>query len=138
MKMYVGVDDLTGLVHGLETTPANVHDLEVVDRLLHGDEQRVLGDAGYRGVDKRIDRDLAWHIAERPGKRRFLDPDSKAARAEKLKSQIRAKVEHPFRYIKRMFGYDKVRYRGQEKNRNRLHVLASFTNLLLAERFTPM
>jgi len=75
MKMHVGVDDLTGLVHSLETTPANVHDLEVVDRLLHGDEQRAFGDAGYRGVDKRIDRDIAWHIAERSGKRRLLDPD---------------------------------------------------------------
>lgn len=137
MKMHIGVDDLTGLVHSLETTPANVHDLEVVGRLLHGDEQRVFGGAGYRGVDKRIDRDLAWHVAERPGKRRLLDPASNTARAERLKSQIRAKVEHPFRYIKRMFGYDKVRYRGQEKNRNRLHVLAGFTNLLLAEKFMP-
>ena len=137
MKMHIGTDDLTGLVHSLETTPANVHDLEVVDKLLHGDEQRVFGDAGYRGIDKRTDREIAWHIAERPGKRRLLDPGSKAARAEKLKSQIRAKVEHPFRYIKRMFGYDKVRYRGQEKNRNRLHVLAGFTNLLLAEKFMP-
>jgi len=137
MKMHVGVDDLTGLVHSLETTPANIHDLEVVDRLLHGDERRVFGDAGYRGVEKRTARDVAWHIAERPGKRRQLAPASNAAKAEKLKSQIRAKVEHPFRYIKRMFGYDKVRYRGQDKNRNRLHVLAGFTNLLLAEKFMP-
>jgi len=137
MKMHIGVDDLTGLIHSLETTAANVHDLEVVGRLLHGNEQRVFGDAGYRGVDKRIERDLAWHIAERPGKRRQLDPAGNAAKAERLKSQIRAKVEHPFRYIKRMFGYDKVRYRGQEKNRNRLHVLAGFTNLLLAEKFMP-
>jgi IS5 family transposase len=135
MKMHIGVDDLTGLVHSLETTPANVHDLEVVDRLLQGDEQRVFGDAGYRGIDKRIDRELTWHIAERPGKRRRMEPDSPAAKAETLKSQIRAKVEHPFRYIKRMFGYDKVRYRGQQKNRNRLHVLAGFTNLLLADKF---
>jgi len=140
MKMHVGVDDLTGLVHSLETTPANVHDLEIVDRLLHGKEVRVFGDAGYRGIDKREDhkdRELAWYIAERPGRRRQLDPDSQAARAEKLKSQIRAKVEHPFRYIKRMFGYDKVRYRGQAKNRNRLQMLVGFTNLLLAEKFMP-
>mgnify|MGYP001368504005 CR=1 FL=1 len=56
---------------------------------------------------------------------------------EKIKSQIRAKVEHPFRYMKRMFGYDKVRYRGQAKNRNRFHVLAGFTNLLLVDKFLP-
>lgn len=138
MKVHVGVDDVTGLIHSLETTPANVHDLEVVERLLHGAERRAFGDAGYRGIDKRSDRGIIWCIAERPGKRRQMDPDSLEAKVERLKSQIRAKVEHPFRYIKRMFGYDKVRYRGQEKNRNRLHVLAGFTNLLLAEKFMPV
>jgi len=140
MKLHIGVDDLTGIVHSLDTTPANTHDLEVADRLLHGEERRVFGDAGYRGIEKRDghrDRKVTWYIAERPGKRKQMDPDSDAAKVEKLKSQIRAKVEHPFRYIKRMFGYDKVRYRGQEKNRSRFHVLAGFTNLLLAEKFMP-
>lgn len=140
MKLHIGVDDMTGLVHSLDTTPANTHDLDVAHKLLHGEEQRVFGDAGYRGIEKREshrDRDVTWYIAERPGKRREMDPDSDEAKAEKIKSQIRAKVEHPFRYMKRMFGYDKVRYRGQEKNRNRFHVLACFTNLLLVDKFLP-
>ncbi|MDP1465755.1 transposase, partial [Klebsiella pneumoniae] len=60
--------------------------------------------------------------------------DSDEAKVEKLKSQIRAKVEHPFRYIKRVFGYDKVRYRGQAKNKNRLVVLAGLTNLMIVQQ----
>lgn len=138
MKVHVGVDDALGLIHSLETTPANTHDLEMADRLLHGDEQRVFGDAGYRGIEKRAeheDRTVDWYIAERPGKRKAMDPDGAAARAERIKAQIRAKVEHPFRHLKRLFGYDKVRYRGLPKNRNRLCVLAAFSNLLIGEKY---
>ena len=137
MKVHIGVDDELGLIHSLETTPANTHDLEVTDKLLHGEEKRVFGDAGYRGIEKRdehSDRGVDWYIAERPGKRKGLDPESTEAKVEKLKSQIRAKVEHPFRYMKRVFGYDKVRYRGQAKNKNRFVVLAGLTNLMIAQK----
>ena len=60
---------------------------------------------------------------------------SPEAALEKEKASVRAKVEHAFFYIKRMFGYNKVRYRGLEKNANRLYLLAGFTNLLRAERY---
>ncbi len=73
MKLHIGVDDLTGLVHSLDTSSANTHDLDVADKLLHGEERRVFGDAGYRGIEKREshqDREVTWHIAERPGKRK--------------------------------------------------------------------
>ena len=66
-----------------------------------------------------------------------MDPDSPEARAEKLKASMRAKVEHPFFYIKRMFGYTKVRCRGLAKNHNRLSVLAAFSNLLIGQRHQP-
>jgi IS5 family transposase len=137
MKVHIGVDDEIGLIHSLETTSANIHDLDVADKLLHGDERRVFGDAGYRGIEKREahkDREVDWHIAERPGKRKELDPDSIEAKVEKLKSQVRAKVEHPFRYMKCVFGYNKVRYRGQAKNKNRLLVLAGLTNLMIVQQ----
>ena len=87
--------------------------------LLHGDEERVWGDAGYTGIEKREEhqaRDVTWLVALRPGKRAQLPPTSRLARTEKLKASVRAKGEHPFRYIKRVFGYDKVRYRGLAKN----------------------
>ena len=95
----------------------------------------VWGDAGYQGIHKRPehqDRDVHWHVALRPGVRRTLDPDSPAARVERAKSSLRAKVEHPFRTVKRHFGYDKVRYRGQHKHRQRLALLLGFHNLLRA------
>ena len=114
MKMHIGVDDSLGLIHSIATTSANEHDITQVDKLLHGDEQRVWGDAGYIGIDKRPehqDRDVEWFIAMRPGKRAALPKSSALAKAEKIKVSIRAKVEHAFHYIKRVLGYSKVRYR---------------------------
>ena len=66
----------------------------------------------------------------RPGKRRQLAQGSDEALVEKLKASVRAKVEHPFLYVKRHFGYSKVRYRGLAKNTQRLAVLLGFTNLI--------
>ncbi len=53
MKLHMGVDAQSGLVHSLATTSANVHDLRASEELLHGEEVRVWGDAGYRGMEKR-------------------------------------------------------------------------------------
>ncbi len=138
MKMHIGVDEALGIVHSVSTTAANVHDITEAANLLHGEEACVWGDAGYQGVHKRSeheDRKVDWLIAVRPGKRRQLNPRSIAGRAEKAKASVRAKVEHPFRYVKRMFGYHKVRYRGLAKNTERIAVLLGFANLLIAERY---
>ncbi|MGY6555044.1 MAG: IS5 family transposase [Wenzhouxiangella sp.] len=138
MKMHIGVDDTLGLIHSLETTPANTHDLKVVDQLLHGEEDRVFGDSGYRGIERHVapkKLKAKCFIADRPSNRKALDPSRPEAYAEKLKASMRAKVEHPFFYIKRMFGYAKVRYRGLAKNHNRLSVLAAFSNLLIGQRY---
>ena len=139
MKMHIGVDDRDGLIHSIETTAANVHDLNAADQLLHGEEQRVWGDAGYTGIHKRDafkDRDVDWRIALRPGTRSNL-ADQLQEMLEGIKASVRAKVEHPFRTIKQQFGYTKVRYRGLAKNTNRLYVLSAFTNLLRAEKYLP-
>jgi len=133
MKMHIGVDDAVGMIHSVETTAANVHDITVADKLLHGDEQSVWGDAGYVGIDKRKehkDRAVEWFIACRPGKRKQMKPGSDEAQCETIKAQVRAKVEHPFLYIKKLFNYGKVRYRGLIKNRHRLMLLAGFYNLI--------
>ena len=138
MKMHIGVDEALGLVHSVTTTPANVHDITETAKLLHGEEDCVWGDAGYQGVQKRReheDHEVDWLVAMRPGKRRQLNPRSVAGRAEKAEASVRAKVEHPFRYVKRMFGYHKVRYWGLAKNTERISLLLGFTNLLIAERY---
>jgi transposase, IS5 family len=96
------------------------------------------GGTGYQGIEKREehkDRKVDWFIAMRPGKRKQLCEHSDEAEVETLKAQVRATVEHPFRYIKRVFGYDKVRYRGLAKNTERLHVLAAFSNLMIGKKY---
>ena len=136
MKVHIGVDSETGVVHSVATTPANVHDVTEVPRLLHGGEKQVWGDAGYQGVHKRDENrglEVEWQVAMRPGKRRKLEPGSPEAAAEKRKASVRAKVEHPFLYVKRRFGYAKVRYRGLAKNTQRLMTLLGFANLMRAE-----
>ena len=110
MKLHIGVDAETGLVHSMTTTPANVHDVTEAHRLLHGGELQVWGDAGYMGVQKReenLELAVDWQVAMRPGQRRKLEPGSWAALAEKVKASIRAKVEHPFLDVKGHFDYAK-------------------------------
>ena len=136
MKVHIGVDADTGLVHSMSTTSANVHDVAEAHNLLHGGETMVWCDAGYQGVHKRqenLGRAVDWQVAMRPGKRRGLEPGSEEALAEKLKASVRAKVEHPFLKVKRLFSYAKVRYRGLAKNTQRLALLLGLGNLMAAE-----
>lgn len=136
MKMHIGVDDALGVIHSVQTTAANVHDITQTGRLLHGDESRAWGDAGYKGAHKRDelkDLGIEWFIAERPGRRKLLK--GAAAQLEKIQASVRAKVEHPFRIIKQQFGYSKTRYRGLAKNTTRLYLLAGLANLVLCKRY---
>ena len=118
MKAHIGVDAESGLVHTVRGTSGNVNDVVEGNALLHGQESEVFADAGYQGAHKRADaRDgVNWHVAMRPGKRAALDKTRRSHELidelERLKASIRAKVEHPFRVIKRQFGHVKVRYRG--------------------------
>ena len=105
-------------------------------RLLHGAETAVWGDAGYQGVEKRpghAGSEVRWRVALRRGSGGSCPPGSAEAEAERRKASVRARAEHPFLYVKRHFGYAKVRYRGLEKNHQRLALLLGFTNLLRAE-----
>ena len=138
MKAHIGVDADSGLAHTLATTAANGSDVVNAHALLHGDETDVHGDAGYTGVGKRPEnrsRAVTWHVAMKPGKRRQLDKSGAEEDAERAKASVRAKVEHPFLYVKRHFGYAKVRYRGLAKNTQRIALLLGFTNLLVAGRY---
>ena len=140
MKAHIGVDAASGLVHTLVTTPANVNDVTQAHALLHGQEREAFSDAGYQGVEKReenLGKTVCWHVALRPGKRKAL-PDTPAGRIiekiEQCKARIRAKVEHPFHYLKNRFGLKKVRYRGLFKNTASLFALFALANLCIAKR----
>jgi transposase, IS5 family len=140
MKAHIGVDAESGLVHTVTTTPANVADVTQAPKLLHGKEQCVYGDSGYTGVAKREELQtakVAWLIAEKRGKVKAMKNGAlKRAieRLEYLKASIRAKVEHPFRVIKRQFGYTKVRFRGLAKNTAQILMLFALSNLWMARR----
>ena len=135
MKMHIGVDDMNGVIHSLETSSANEHDIIHAQAVLHGKEKSLCGDSGYIGIDKREefeDKPLDYFICERRSTvKKMLKPEQDI---EKMKAQIRAKVEHPFFFIKRMFGYDKVRYRGLSKNKERLYLLSAFSNLIISKK----
>jgi IS5 family transposase len=140
MKVHIGVDAASGLIHSVQTTSANVHDLTPAPELLHGEETLVYADAGYQGIEKRQEMEgkpIEFRVAMRPGKRRVL-PETSEGRLldliETAKAHIRAKVEHPFRVIKQQFGFQKTSLRGLAKNRCKVHVIAALTNLYLARR----
>ena len=141
MKAHIGVDADSGLVHTVVGTAANVNDVTQAHALVHGEETDVFADAGYQGVGKRDETqeiNVNWHVAMRPGKRKLLDKSTPMGaildQLERAKARIRAKVEHPFRVIKRQFGHVKVRYRGLAKNTAQLHTLFALSNLWMVRR----
>ncbi len=142
MKAHIGVDVESGLVHSLTGTAANVSDISETHNLLHGDEELAFADAGYTGIDQREemkDCKATWHVAMKRGKRKRLkEAGGQLGEAnealEKLKASVRAFVEHPFRVVKRQFGYRKTRYRGLAKNTAQLHMLFALGNLYMARR----
>ena len=142
MKAHIGADAELGLVHTVTTTAGNVADVTEVDKLLHGDEEAVYADAGYRGAERRVPRrdlewHLEWHIAAKRGSIKAMpDGDYKdaAKQVEYMKARVRSKVEHPFRVVKRQFGYQKVRFKGLAKNTAQIVTLFALSNLWMARR----
>ena len=137
MKAHIGVDADSGLVHTVTTTAANEADVEQVADLLHGKEEQVWADSGYRGAQSRVGRDLQWNIAARPSDVAKLPEGrakTKVQKAEHRKASVRAKVEHPFRVIKRQFGLVKVRFRGLAKNTAHVVTLFALSNLWMARK----
>jgi len=138
MKLHVGADSKTGLVHSAVVTSANVHDKHPLPELPHGAERRVYGDRGYQGCSEIIKttapeaRDFTHRRVRKP------DGEDQAERSRnRTKSRTRARVEHPFLVLKRLWGFAKVRYRGLVKNANRAFTALAMVNLYLAARRVP-
>ena len=139
MKAHIGVDDESGLVHSVECTAANAADVTQTHKLLHGQEITVCGDSGYTEVEQRAELrgvKAAFWIAEQPSRLLALELGQRrdAERWERFKASLRAKVEHPFRVVKRQFGYTRVRYRGLAKNTAQVLTLFALSNLWMARR----
>jgi IS5 family transposase len=135
MKAHIGVDSKTKLIHTILASAANVADALALPHLLHGKETRVWGDQAYRGQNAAM-RKAAPRARDFTNQRyrwgRRVDESIKAV--NRTKSRVRAKVEHTIGVIKRVFGFQKVRYRGLAKNLHRLEVTAALTNLYLMRR----
>lgn len=135
MKAHIGIDSKTKMIHTVLASAANVHDRDALPHLLHGKERRVYGDQGYQGQGALIRR-RARHAKDFTNRRyRFHGRVDEIEKAKnRTKSQVRAKVEHVIGVIKRVFGFQKVRYRGLAKNLHRLEVTAALANLFIARR----
>lgn len=117
MKCHVGVDAFSGLVHTIEVTSANVHNVSVVDKLIREDDEFAYGDSGYSGIDKREEiasdehlSSIDYRINRCPSSLQKVSDNSFDwdRMMEHTKSSVRCKVEHPFRIVKCLFDYKKV------------------------------
>jgi IS5 family transposase len=135
MKMHIGVDSRTGLAHSAVVTAANVHDKHPLPDLLHGNERRVYGDSAYASQKALIE-------AKAPQARDFTNQrvrkggeiDEAVRSKNRNKSRVRARVEHVFAVVKRLWGFSKVRYRGLAKNATRSFVALGLANIYLARK----
>ena len=135
LKLHIGVDSRTGLTHSAVVTAANVHDKHALADLLHGEERRVYGDSAYASQKELIGGNAPQakdFTNQRTRKGGEIDEAERAR--NRNKSRIRARVEHVFAVVKRLWGFSKVRYRGLVKNANRSFVILGLANLYLARR----
>jgi IS5 family transposase len=135
MKLHVGTDSVHGLAHSAVVTTAKVHDSQVMAELLHGDEQTIYGDHAYINEAKQKAFDASgrqWRVQRRS--RRGAPLSDRDRRWNRRHSKVRAKVEHIFHVIKRLWGHSKVRYRGLAKNEAQCFSLLALANLYLVRR----
>ena len=132
MKLHIGVDSQSGLTHSAVVTAANVHDKHPLPHLLHGSERRVYGDSAYASQKQLIGskapraKDFTNQRTQRKG-----IVDEAAREKNRNKSRIRARVEHVFGVVKRLWGFGKVRYRGLAKNATRAFTALALANIYL-------
>ena len=139
MKAHLGADRDSKLVHTVVVTAAHVADVTKTAELLHGQEQQVHADAGYTGVEKRLEivaleRKIDWQITCKRGLIKAMAEGAEKAAVkavEKAKASVRAFVEHPFHIVKNLFRHRKVRYRGLAKNGHQLYALFGLAKVLI-------
>ena len=139
MKAHIGTDTGKGLVHSVVVTNAAVHDSQVMDQLLHGEEQSVYGDSAYTNKARQTEyegKGIKWCV-NRKGCR-YSQLDTKDIEYNHKQSQTHARVEHVFRVVKHLWGYQKVRYKGIFKNTAQVFSLFTLANLYLVRNELTM
>jgi IS5 family transposase len=141
-RLHIGADAGSGYIHSVEVTAANVEERALVPQLVREDDEVVYGDSGYSGMVKReeVQNDerlsqITWRTNARKPWRKTPWTSGPGTfwhcNFERQKSRVRAKVEYPFLVIKRIFHYNKVRYRGIHKNRTQAYTLCALANLYM-------
>jgi len=135
MKVHIGVDSKAGIVHSCTVTAANIHDSQELPHLMHGNETRLYGDSAYSG-QKNAMRKRSPKVKDFTNQRGFRNHalTEEQQQTNCRKSSVRARVEHPFLWIKRIWGFTKVRYRGLAKNANRAFVMLALFNVVKFNR----
>jgi IS5 family transposase len=133
MKLHIGVDSQSGLAHSAVVTSANVHDKHPLPDLLHGNERRVYGDSAYASQHELIasKAPLAKDFTNDRVRNNRGEVDEVKQAKNRNKSRIRARVEHVFCVVKRLWGFNKVRYRGLAKNATRAFTALALANIYL-------
>ncbi len=135
MKAHVGTDTKRGLVHRIVVTDASVHDSQVMDDLLHGEESLVYGDKAYANEVKKSEyerRGIEWHVSRKGKKGRPLIPEDQEWNREQ--NRTRSKGEHAFRIVKHLWNYQKVRYKDLMKNASQIFTLFALANLYMVRK----
>ena len=134
MKAHVGTDT-NGRVHSVVVTDAAVHDSQVMDDLVHGDEEVVYGDKAYANAEKKAEYEesgIEWRINRKARRGKKLNIADQSF--NRKNNRTRAKGEHAFRIVKDLWGYTKTRYRGIDKNASQMFTLFALANLYLCRR----
>ena len=148
-RLHVGVDAGTGYIHSCEVTAANVNERDVVPLLMREDDEVGYGDAGYCGIEKRDEimndphlSKIDWRVnTQIPYRKNKWEPGEGTRwykHMEYQKSRVRCKVEYAFFVIKRIFKYQKVRFRGIRKNLTEARMLCALANLYMFAKANPI
>jgi len=135
MKVHIGASK-QGLVHSLVTGPANEADITKLDGLLHGAEDELYGDQAYWSEDHRQHckhAGIRYRVNRRP-KTQYHPLTEYQRTINRARSRCRARGEHAFHVVKRLWGFAKVRYRGLAKNTARTFAIFALANLYLVRR----
>jgi len=139
MKIHIGTDAKSKLIHTVKTTTAKVCDNKPFDELLHGEEKAVFADKAYINKIKKKEwrkEGRYWGVQEKASPKKKLSSSQK--KKNKKRSSVRSGVEHPFHTMKCLWKYQKVRYKGIAKNTAQIFSLCFLANLYRVRHvFTP-
>jgi IS5 family transposase len=134
MKLHVGTDQ-KGLVHSMTATHAAVADVTQLPELLHGEEREIYGDRAYwNEPDRQIFEGCGIRYRVNRRSHSTAPLSERWKRINRARSRVRARGEHAFHVVKRLWGFTMVRYRGLAKNTARAFTMFALANLYLARR----